>query len=710
MTPAARRALRILAVVAGLLIVGVAALPYVVSLDAVRGRVLAAAEAALHRKVEAGRLRLEIFTGLGAGAENVVVHNKPGWQTPALLAADRVSVKLAFWPLLSRRIEVRRIVLDGATVTIERDAKGATNVDDFLSASGRPSAGAQPATAAAFLIANAAVSRGRVQVVDRKIVPGETVTTTLDAIDGRVTGLSASSPARFDLAARLLADTGRNLTLRGTFGPPKPGRPLGESVLAASVSAKSVALARLGPYLGEKQEADPGVLSIDATANGAFLGALRLSGNLALAPRENAGSTIPPVAGLLVAELDWPHGALTIEPSPITVAKLPLTLQGRVDDLRTTPRVDLRVATTGEAPLDGIAAVPAIAAALPQGVAVSGKITLAAELTGPVNDLATHASLSAAPIGVASGGTPLLAAASATATLESRGKGPRSGRVTIPAGELKGLHFTDLRADWSLDAGRLVLSPSAEVYGGRLTARVESEPGRPDAESRATVELAGVQGEALVDALTTARNVFSGTLNGQMSLVSRGLSWDALAKTGTGEGRVSIAGADLRTVQLLPEVARVLSSLGRVAGFSIPPGLESTRFDKLATSLHLADGRVSTPDLTLSGRDAVVDASGSLGLDKTLAYEGRVTLQPSLVKSLGKTGAYVADAQGRLALPFRAEGTIAAPKVAIDETALLARAGGAAAGKALGDALGGRNPADLLQQFLKPPAPTPTPR
>src|SRR5262249_18239004 len=219
----------------------------------------------------------------------------------------------------------------------------------------------------------------------------------------------------------------------------------------------------------------------------------------------------------------------------------------------------------------------------------------------------------------------------------------------------------------------LVLSPGAEVYGGRLTARIESEPGRPDAESRATVELSGVRAEALLDAVTTVRNVFSGTLNGQMSLVSRGLSWDAITKTGRGDGRVSIAGADLRTVQLLPEVARVLTSVGRVAGFQIPPGLESTKFEKLEPSLHLSDGRVTTPDVKLSGRDAVVDADGSLGLDKTLAYQGRVVLQPTLVKGLGRAGSYVADAQGRITLPFRAEGSIAAPKVAIDETALLAR-------------------------------------
>jgi hypothetical protein len=214
-------------------------------------------------------------------------------------------------------------------------------------------------------------------------------------------------------------------------------------------------------------------------------------------------------------------------------------------------------------------------------------------------------------------------------------------------------------------------------------------------------------------------------LNGQISLTSRGLGWDAISKTGRGEGRLSLTDADLRTVKLMPEVARSLSAVGKVAGFQVPASLEDTRFSTLETSLKLADGRVTTPDLALSGRDVAVTADGSLGLDKTLSYQGRIVLGPAVVKSLGNTGRYLADSSGRVALPFRATGAISAPKVSIDESVVvdlgrhvLAREAqekiGGAAGKALGDVLDsgdGRksNSLDLLQQLLRAPAPTPTP-
>src|SRR5262245_2726414 len=98
---AVRRLLWVLGVLVGVLVLAVLALPYLVSLDALRGRIVERAEAALHRKVEIGKVRLQILTGLGAGVEKLVVHNKPGSENPALLTADEMSVKVAFWPLLS---------------------------------------------------------------------------------------------------------------------------------------------------------------------------------------------------------------------------------------------------------------------------------------------------------------------------------------------------------------------------------------------------------------------------------------------------------------------------------------------------------------------------------------------------------------------------------------------------------------------------------
>lgn len=750
----ARRILLTLAILVGILVAVIAALPSLLSFDAVRARLVAAAESALHRRIEARAIRLQIFSGLGAGAEGVVVRNGPGWETPALLTAERVSVKLAFWPLLSRRIEIRRIVLEGATVTIERDPKGALSVDDFLSAArpeapGQYGADAQPAAAPAVRVSDVVISRGGVQFVDRKALPRETVTTAFDAIEGRIAGISALSPTYFELAGRLLSNADRNVVFKGRLGPPKPGRPLGEMPLDATLSARSLALARLGPYLGSKPQADPGLLTLDTTAKGAFLGALTLAGNVTLVPPggRDARTRIPAIDGRFRGVLDWPHETLTLEPSSVSVAKLPLTIRGRVDGFRAKPRLDLEVATQGEVPAERVTALPAVAAALPPGMRLSGRVRLTALLRGPAGDLTVHGSATAAPLGLArdgEGGT-LLSAPAATATLESIGKGPRAGRLTIPSGQLNRLHFENLRADWSWDTGKgaLVVAPEADVYGGRIAARLESELGKAETLSHATLELDGVRGDALVEAATTTRNAFAGRITGRLSLASRGLSWDAIQRTARGEGHVTVSGPDLYTVHVKPEVASMLATIGKyAAGFLTPPSLESTKFERLDTSLRLAEGKLATPDLTLSGRDAAIDAAGSLGLDKTLSYLGHVVLEPSLVRSLGPAGRYIADAQGRVVVPFQVSGTILDPKVAIDRSAIMdlgrriaARLAGDRLGgwwKILGEAVGSGalpmpgsggfpmpgmggvpmprgggfprppSPGDLLQQFLRP--------
>ncbi len=725
MSPAARRLLLVGAISVGFLAALLLALPYVVSLDAMRARILGAAETALHRKVEAGAIRLEIFSGLGARIERFAVRNGAGWESPSLVSADRLSVKVAFWPLLSRRVEIRKVILDGVTVAVERDPKGALNVDDFLPkapAGGEP--GGKP-SAASMLVSRVQISRGRLLFVDRKVSPGQTITVSLDDLAGEIGSGGPGSAARFDLSARFLADTGRNLSLKGSLGSAPAGRDPGEAPLDASFEARRLALARLGPYLGAPKGADPGVFSADGAIEGALRGPLKLTSNLSLLPL-SPSATIPPIEGKLALTLDWPGGSLVIAKSPLAVAKLPLTVEGRIDGLRASPRAALRLATAGDVPLDGVTGLPGLSGALPAGAKLSGRVRLEAGIQGPSSDLQARASVDAAPIGVLLSGQPLFAAPAVRATLASRGKGPISGRVTAPSGRLQKLPFEDLVADWTWDKGALTLSPTLRAFGGTLGARLETDLARPKSESRVTLEVRSMQAQPLVESLTSARNVLLGTLTAKIALASPGLTWDAVSRAARGEGRLSVANAELRTLDLMPAVARALEAVGQVAGFRVPPALESARFSGLDTALRLADGRLATPGLSLSGRDVAATADGSLGLDRSLSYEGRVTLGPALVKSLGNAGRYLADERGALSLPFRVSGQVAAPKVSIDERVVLDLGRRALArearerlqggvGKAVGDALeggGGKktDPLDILQRLLEAPPPTPTPR
>src|SRR4029077_16427013 len=137
---------------------------------------------------------------------------------------------------------------DGATVAIERDQDGKLNIDDFLSAGQRESGPASRTAAAALLVSRIEIDRGRILFVDRKVNPDAPVTVALDDLTGHITDIGPKTPARVGFAARFLADQGRNVSLKGTLGPPLPDAPLGEAALQANLSAKLLQLKRLAPY------------------------------------------------------------------------------------------------------------------------------------------------------------------------------------------------------------------------------------------------------------------------------------------------------------------------------------------------------------------------------------------------------------------------------------------------------------------------------
>ena len=265
MTRTQRRLAILAASVTGAIVLVVLLLPYVVSLDAMRARVESAASGSLHRKVEIRKMRLQILPGLGAALEGVAVQNAPGFEGPPLLAVDHASVTVAFWPLLSRRIEVRRLALDGPTISVQRNAEGKLSVEDFLSAGRRESAPATRTAAAVLLFSRIEIDRGRAVFLDDRASPGQRVALSLDDVTARVRDIRPDRPARFEASARLLADGGRNLSLQGSLGPPPASGPLGEAPLDARFAARNVALGRLAPWVSAFRSADPGTFFIEGS-------------------------------------------------------------------------------------------------------------------------------------------------------------------------------------------------------------------------------------------------------------------------------------------------------------------------------------------------------------------------------------------------------------------------------------------------------------
>ena len=141
------------------------------------------------------------------------------------------------WPLLRRRIEVRRIHVDAPHVTVIRTAHG-LNIDSLgkkpvaaqpspappaSSGSGEPTSSGVPA----FMIATVNLDHGVVRWIDRAAAtPRET---TITPVSVRLSDLSLTTPMRIEVDAVTTDTPPSAFRLRGAMGP------IGESPFAADV-------------------------------------------------------------------------------------------------------------------------------------------------------------------------------------------------------------------------------------------------------------------------------------------------------------------------------------------------------------------------------------------------------------------------------------------------------------------------------------------
>ncbi|MGR5119180.1 AsmA family protein [Vibrio astriarenae] len=76
-----------------------------------------------------GDLSWEFFPSIGLSIGRTELRNPPGFSQQNLFAVDRVGVDVSVMPLLEQKLEIGNVVLDGATVSIERLNDGSTNLD-----------------------------------------------------------------------------------------------------------------------------------------------------------------------------------------------------------------------------------------------------------------------------------------------------------------------------------------------------------------------------------------------------------------------------------------------------------------------------------------------------------------------------------------------------------------------------------------------------
>lgn len=155
-----------------LLIVSAAiALPLIIDPNDYRDTIAEKVEAETGREFRmSGDLSLTVFPWLGVETNAVSLANAPGFGPEPFAEVKQLAVRIRLLPLLSRKIEIGSVVVDGLRLRLERKASGQDNWSDLASAQDDTPAPSEPDSedaAAAFELDD--LSIGAIEISDASV-------------------------------------------------------------------------------------------------------------------------------------------------------------------------------------------------------------------------------------------------------------------------------------------------------------------------------------------------------------------------------------------------------------------------------------------------------------------------------------------------------------------------------------------------------------
>ena len=254
-----KRVLTIVAIVIGVLLLAVLALPLLIDANQFKPQLEARLSAALQRQVTIGDLSLALFSG-GVAVRDVTIAGAPGSLEP-LLRAKSITAGVNMRELIfSRRLVVRSIAIDEPQIVLVDSPSRARPV--------RADAQAQPTEASTTAPSSGTplnLSIDHIEISDGRV----SLTTVsgakpiqLQNVDLDVRNFTPGSPFPVTLSTDVAS--GGSIRVEGTAGPVQPTA-LGETPFDAKVQVADLDLGQSGFFTPASGIA--GLLTLDGTAS-----------------------------------------------------------------------------------------------------------------------------------------------------------------------------------------------------------------------------------------------------------------------------------------------------------------------------------------------------------------------------------------------------------------------------------------------------------
>jgi uncharacterized protein involved in outer membrane biogenesis len=249
-----------------------------------------------------------------------------------------------------------------------------------------------------------------------------------------------------------------------------------------------------------------------------------------------------------------------------------------------------------------------------------------------------------------------------------------SGTLSAKTIKAEGFVLTNTHTQCKLNKGVVTLSPlTTDIFGGKENGTITLDLRPANTLCAVNAKFTGVDTNALLSAVSTAKNTLYGSLAADTNLHFALVSSDQLPRTLNGVLNFNVTNGELKNVNILNEISKVGKFLGSAPG----QGGTSTALQKLGGTLNIVNGVASTNNLAAVLSAGSLSANGTMDLSsQALNMHMTAALASGASQAVGGTqvGGFLntalANNKGELVIPVIVGGTMAHPSFTPDAQAL----------------------------------------
>ena len=384
------KALKIVLIVVGVLIVLVLVIPFLIPVNQFRPTIEEKASAALGRKVELGNLSLSLISG-SVSADNLSIGDDPKFSSAPFLTAKSLNVGVEIMPLIfSKTLNVTGVTIASPQVTLLHNSAGVWNYSSLGGTAAKSEAKKVPAETSSSSASAADISIKKLTLSDGTIIVGATNSQKRSTYDHvNVTASDVSITSKFPVTVTADLPAGGKFKLDGNVGPVDQAdaelTPLDAKLTISSLNIASTGFVDPSMGLGGIADLDANLSSQGGEA--LLKGTVKLSKALLVAGGSPAGV---PVTVNFATKYNLRKNSGVLEPSTLNIGSATEHLSGTYETTGEVTAVNLKLNSKDMPAKDLEAFLPALGVNLPKGASLTaGMLNTDLTITGPTNRMVT---------------------------------------------------------------------------------------------------------------------------------------------------------------------------------------------------------------------------------------------------------------------------------------------------------------------------------